>query len=183
MSIFRKSASFDKADITQVKGQDDREKSGPLQIGNDSKAMAERLSAERERVVSGGNSCCVAVCMPDPMQGMSVEQAVAETARRFANSLRAYDSIFLRPGNRILVCAPFVKSGDAPGLMERLRDLASRMPVTLSDGTSGHVMVSVGGVMMDRSANVEETIRRADKAMEQGKLSGNRMCLWSPDLL
>lgn len=183
MSIFRKSASFDRADITQVKGQDDREKSGPLPIGNDSASMAKRLWAERERVVSGASTCCVAVCTPDPMQGMSAEAAAAETAKRFASSLRAYDSIFMRPGNRILVCAPFVKPGDAPSVLERLRDLASRMPVALSDGTSGHVMVSVGGVMMDRSADVEETIRRADKAMEQGKLSGNRMCLWSPDLL
>lgn len=183
MSIFRKSASFNDADITQVKGQDDREKSGPLPVGNNSATMFERLSAERERVISGANTCCVLVCMPDAMQGLSKEQAVAETASRFANSLRAYDSIFLHGTDRVLVCAPFVKAGDATSVMERLRDLASRMPVALSNGTSGHIMVSVGGMMMERSTDVAETVRRADKAMEQGRLSGNRMCLWTPELL
>lgn len=183
MSLFRKSASFSDADITRVKSHEDRDKSGPLQIGRDGPAMAQRLSAERERVVSGDNTCCVLVCRPDGMQGMTMDEAVAETANRFANSLRAYDSIFLHGADRILVCAPFVKAGDATSVMERLRDLASRMPVTLSDGTSGHIMVAVGGVMMERSADVTETIRRADKAMEQGRLSGNRMCLWTADLL
>ncbi len=35
--------------------------------------------------------------------------------------------------------------------------------------------------MLD-SAPVQELINRADKAMEAGRLSGNRTCIWSPDL-
>lgn len=183
MSFFRKPAARDSQDIATVKGLEDRDRAGPLPIGDDADIMARRLAAERQRALSGGSGCCVAVCLPDPMQGLTAGEAAGETATRFANSLRAYDAIFRYGENRILACMPFVKAADAPNVMARLRDLASRMPVTLPDGTSGHIMVSVGSAMMERSADVQETIRRAEKAMEQGRLSGNRICLWTPDML
>ncbi len=183
MSIFKTPATPDRASITAVKGPEDRDKTGPLPIVNDLAAMVGRLSAERDRVVAGNNSCCVVVCAPDGVQGWSIEQAIDEVAERFANSLRAYDSIFLHGRDKILVCLPFVNAADAPNVMQRLRDLASRMPVTLPGGTSGHIMVSVGGVMMDRAADVQTIINRADKAMEQGRILGKRICMWSPELL
>lgn len=168
---------------TEIKGPEGRDKTGPLPIVNDLTAMAARLSAERDRMVESNGSCLVAVCTADPIQGWTAEQSIAETAGRFANSLRAYDSIFLCGGAKILVCLPFVKPEDTMSVMERLRDLASRMPVNLPDGVTGHVLISVGGVMMDRSADVPEMIERADKAMELGLLSGNRACMWSPEML
>ena len=168
---------------TEIKGPEDRDKTGPLPIVNDLVVMAARLSAERDRVIESNGSCFVAVCTADSMQGWTREQSIAETASRFSNSLRAYDSIFLCGNEKILVCLPFVKHEDTASVMERLRDLASRMPVNLPDGVTGHVNVSVGGVMMDRSADVPEMIERADKAMELGLLSGNRACMWSPDML
>lgn len=168
---------------TELKGPRDRDKTGPLPIVNNLVAMAARLAAERDRVVKENNSCFVAVCTADPMQGWTSQQAIAETARRFADSLRAYDSIFVCGSDKILVCLPFVKQEDTASVMERLRDLASRMPVDLPDGVTGHVLVSVGGVMIDRSINVPQLIERADKAMELGLLSGKRACLWSSEML
>lgn len=168
---------------TGLKGEADREKTGPLPIGSDPAALAVRLAAERDRAIDGNSSCCVMICSPERMQGWTTAEATAETARRFANSLRAYDSIFFYGEDRVLVCLPFVKVGDAPSVMERLRDLAHRMPVDLPGGTSGHVTISVGGSMMDRPTPVQETIDRAEKAMEQGRLSGNRTCMWTPDML
>jgi hypothetical protein len=35
--------------------------------------------------------------------------------------------------------------------------------------------------LMDGSS-VQELINRADKAMEAGRISGNRTCIWSADL-
>jgi len=182
MSNFENSATPDPADM-RVRGPEDRERTGPLPIVDDMVIMVGRLTAERDRVTAGNNSCCVVVCATDPIQGWSVEQAVGETARRFADSLRAYDSIFLFGRDKILVCLPFVTAADAPSVMQRLRDLANRMPVTLPGGVSGHVTVSVGGVMMDRAAGVQQIINRADKAMEQARISGIRATLWSADML
>jgi PleD family two-component response regulator len=168
---------------TEIKGPEDRDKTGPLPIVNDLVAMAARLAAERDRMAETNGRCFVAVCTADPIQGWTRQQSIAETALRFSNSLRAYDSIFVCGSDKILVCLPFVKHEDTTSVMERLRDLASRMPVNLPDGVTGHVKVSVGGVMMDRSMSVPEMIERADKAMELGLLSGNRACMWSSDML
>ena len=186
MGIFGKTAAQDdavNADITSIKGPEDRDKTGPLPVVNDLVAMGARLLAERDRVLEGDNGCCVVVCSTDAVQGWSVEQAIDETARRFANSLRAYDSVFLHGRDKILVCLPFVKREDTTSVMERLRDLANRMPVDLPGGTSGHITISVGGIMMDKSMDVQQTINRADKAMEQGRISGNRTCMWTSDML
>lgn len=188
MSIFAKKAvsparaSASEPD-TGVKDESDREKTGPLPIGKDPAGMAVRLTAERDRMIDGASNCCVMICAPERMQGLTKAEVITETASRFANSLRAYDSIFFYGEDMVLVCVPFVKSGDAPSVMERLRDLAHRMPVALSDGTSGHITISVGGAMMDQATDVLDTIDRADKAMAQGRLSGNRSCMWTPDLL
>ena len=180
MSEFARAMS---AAAAEIKGPNDRDKTGPLPIVNDLVVMAARLSTERDRMVKDNSSCFLAVCTADPMQGWTRQQSIAETARRFADSLRAYDSIFVCGVDKILVCLPFVKYEDTASVMERLRDLASRMPVDLPDGVTGHVKVSVGGVMMDSSLDVPRMIERADKAMELGLLSGNRACMWSPDML
>lgn len=166
-----------------LKSEADRERVGPLPIGRDPAAMAVRLTAERDRMMGVGSNCCVMICLPERMQGWTRAESAAETAKRFADSLRAYDSIFHYGEDRVLVCVPFVKPADAPNVMERLRDLAHRMPVNLPGGTSGHVTISVGGMMMDRATPVQETIDRAEKAMDQGRLAGNRACMWSSDML
>lgn len=183
MSLFRKHASSSKAPAAQVRDQDDRDRPGPLPVLRDPVVMATRLSAERARVAEGRNSCCLVVCRPNPVPGWTTEQTVAETATRFANSLRGYDSIFRHGGEMLVICLPFVKIGDARSVMQRLRDVAGRMPVGLPDGTSGHITVLLGGTMMDRYTDVRATIDRAARAMEQGGLSGDRICLWTPDIL
>ncbi len=183
MNIFAKKITAARSPETVVKDQSDRERTGPLPIGTDPAAMAVRLTAERDRMIGGTSNCCVMICTPDRMQGMTVSEMLAETANRFANSLRAYDSIFMYGEDRVLVCLPFVRVGDTPSVMARLRDLAHRMPVNLPGDTSGHMTIAVGGAMMDRATPVQTTIDRADKAMEQGRLSGNRTCMWTPDML
>lgn len=183
MSIFRRAAQPGKATGGEVRDLNDRDRPGPLPVLRDPVVMATRLSAERARVVEARNSCCLVVCRPNPVQGWTTEQTVAETATRFANSLRGYDSIFRHGSDTLVVCLPFVRVGDARSVMERLRDLAGRMPVDLPNGTSGHITVWLGGTMMDRFTDVRGTIDRAARAMEQGRLSGERICLWTPDIL
>jgi hypothetical protein len=175
-------ASQAPAPETVARGEPGRKRAGRLPIGRDPAAMAVRLRADRDRMIDGDSNCCVMICAPERMRGLTMEEVLAKTANRFANSLRAHDSIFHYGEDRVLVCVPFVKAADAPGVMQRLRDLAGRKPVDLRNGTSGHITIAVGGAMMDRETDVLDTIARADKAMEQGRLSGNRTCLWTPDL-
>lgn len=156
---------------------------GPLPVVKDIVALAGRLSAEHERVVAGANTCCVVVCKPDLVSGWSIEEIVRDIADRFAISLRDYDSIFLYGRDKIIVCMPHIKQSDARSLLGRLRDLATERPIPMPTGTTTLITVSVGGVMMDRFTKVQETIDRAERAMEMARIAGgNRIGMWTPDM-
>ena len=156
---------------------------GPLPVVKDIVALAGRLAAEHERVVTGDNTCCVAVCKPDLVSGWSIEEIVRDIADRFANNLRPYDAIFLYGRDKIIVCMPHIKQGDTRLLLGRLRDLATEEPIPMPTGTTTLISVSVGGVMMDRFTRVQETIDRADKAMDMARIAGgNRIGVWTPDM-
>ncbi len=51
----------------------------------------------------------------------------------------------------------------------------------MPDGAEWSVAVALGGVMMDKSP-VQETINRADRAMDLARLSGDNVAMWSPEL-
>jgi hypothetical protein len=145
----------------ELGGPDDRKDDlAPLPVTEDLLVMATRLSAEQARVAAGANSCCLAVCAPDSSSG------------RF---------VFGR--DRIVICLPHLKSADAAGLLLRLRELVTRYPFFLPNGSSALITATLGGVMMDASTSVHETINRADRAKDMSRLSGgNRVLMWSPDM-
>ena len=168
----------------ELGGPDNRKDDlAPLPVNNDLLVMATRLSAEQARVAAGSNSCCIAVCAPDPSFGRFVEHSVAEIADRFSRCLRSYDSVHHFGRDRIVICLPHLKSTDAAGLLLRLRELVTRYPFFLPNGTSALITATLGGVMMDASTSVHETINRADRAKDMSRLSGdNRVLMWSPDM-
>lgn len=156
----------------------------PLPVVKDIVELAGRLTAEHQRVKSGENSCCVALCHPDLVSGWPIEELVANIAERFSHKLRSYDSIFLYGRDKILLCLPHVKTVDVRTLLGRLRDIATERAIPMPTGTLTLVSVSVGGVMMDPRTQVQETIDRADRAMDMARVAGgNRVCLWSPDMM
>jgi diguanylate cyclase (GGDEF)-like protein len=157
---------------------------GPLTIVKDIVALASRLAAEHERVVADKNTCCVVICAPDLVSGWRIEDLVRDIAERFAHSLRSYDSIFLYGREKILLCLPHVSAKDARSVLGRLRDMGAEQSVPMPNGTTTLTTVSVGGVMMDRTTQVQEIIDRADRAMELARISGgNKTGMWSPDML
>lgn len=159
-----------------------REMDGPLPITDNIVEMVQWLENARLKVAEGNSDCCVAVCAPNPIDGAALELSVGEIADRFAVSLRSYDRIFRHGREKLLLCLPHVKSDDASAVLQRLHDIVERMPFKMpGNGLDLAVTVSLGGVLMDGSA-VQELINRADRAMEAGRLSGNRTCIWSPDL-
>jgi hypothetical protein len=155
---------------------------GPLPVIDSIVDMVQWLENARKKVTEGNATCCVAVCSPNPIDGAALELTVGEIANRFAISLRSYDKIFLHGREKLLVALPHVAPEDAPNVLQRLHDIVERMPFKMpGNGLDLSVTVSLGGAMMDGSP-VQELINRADKAMDAGRLSGNRNCIWSSDL-
>lgn len=155
----------------------------PLPVNKDLLVLATRLAAEQERVAAGSNSCCVAVCAPDSSFGRFVGHSVAEIAERFSRCLRSYDSVHHFGRDRIIICLPHLKSADAASVLLRLRQLVTRAPFILPNGSTALITATLGGVMMDASTPVHETINRADRARDLSLLSGdNRVLMWSPDM-
>ena len=156
---------------------------GPLPVHNDLLVIATRLAAEQARVTAGSNSCCIAVCAPDTGFGRFVEHSVAEIAERFSRCLRSYDSVHRFGRDRVIICLPHLKSAEAAGVLLRLRNLVTRAPFALPNGSCTLITVTLGGAMMDASAPMHETLNRADRAKDMSRLSGdNRVLMWSPDM-
>lgn len=54
----------------------------------------------------------------------------------------------------------------------------------MPNGTMTLTTISVGGVMMNPATQTQETIDRADRAMELARNSGgNKIAIWSPDMI
>ena len=173
-----------KLDKTVLGGPENRTSGlGPIPINQDLMVMASRLAAEQARVAAGANPCCVAICSPDPGPGRFVEHSVAEIADRFSQCLRSYDSIHRFGRDRVVICLPHLKRADASAVLSRLKELVCALPFHLPDGRSDLITVSLGAVMLEASLPVHEAINRADRAMEQSRLSGrNRFLMWSADM-
>lgn len=156
---------------------------GPLPVHNDLLVIATRLAAEQARVADGSNSCCIAVCAPDTVSGRFVEHSVAEIADRFSRCLRSYDSVHRFGRDRIIICLPHLKPAEAAGVLLRLRNLVTKAPFSLPNGSASLITVTLGGAMMDASTPVHETLNRADRAKDMSRLSGdNRVLMWSSDI-
>jgi hypothetical protein len=159
-----------------------KEMDGPLPVVDNIVEMVQWLDKARQKVMEAPATCCVAVCQPNPIEGAALELTVGEIADRFAISLRSHDRIFRHGREKLLIALPHVDPADAPNVLQRLHDIVERMPFKMpGNGLDLSVTVSLGGAMMDGSP-VQESINRADKAMEAGRISGNRNCIWSSDL-
>lgn len=155
---------------------------GPLPVGDNIVEMVQWLESARNKVAEGNVNCCVVVCAPNPIEGAALELTVGEIADRFASSLRSYDRIYRHGRDKLLVALPHVKPDEAPAVLQRLHDIVDRMPFKMpGSGLDLSVTVSLGGAMMEGS-EVQELINMADRAMDAGRLSGNRTCIWSSDL-
>lgn len=157
-------------------------KPGPLPVVNDLNIMIQWLETARKMVERGAGRCCIAVCNPDPVDGLTVEEIIHEAASRFSRGLRSYDAIFLHGRDRVLVGLPYIKPTDAPNVLERLKGMVVENPFSLDGGSDRLVTVSMGAAMVGVSP-VQETVNRADKAMAAGRIGGrNSVCMWTPDV-
>lgn len=159
-----------------------KEMTGPLPVVENLIDTVQWLENARRKVATGGGSCCLVVCAPNPIEGVAMELTVGEIANRFAHSLRSYDAIFRHGRDKLLVALPHVKPSDATAVLQRLKAIIARLPFRMPGKELDiSVTVSLGGVMMD-SSPVQDLINRADKAMEAARISGNHTCMWTSDL-
>lgn len=161
----------------------DREpNAGPLDVIESLVESVAWLEKARNLVAMGGGTCCLAVCAPNPIEGAALDLTVGEIAGRFATNLRSHDRIFRHGRDKLLIALPHVQPKDTEAVLTRLSDMISRMPFKMpGNDLDLSLSVSIGGIMMD-STPIQNLINRADKAMEAGRISGNYICMWTPDL-
>ncbi len=182
MSIFgRPKKSVSDSEIANFEFGERKETQGPLPIVDNLVEMVQWIEKARKKVTENAADCCLVVVAPKPIDGVAMEPTIAEIANRFAIGLRSYDMIFRHGRDKLILALPHVKPEDAATVLARLGTMVSRLPFRMPDGAEWSVAVALGGVMMDKSP-VQETINRADRAMDLARLSGDNVAMWSPEL-
>ncbi len=172
------------ADLAQRSGEDDRAGYGPLAVVDDMVAMVKWLEGERDRTQQNHESSCVIVCRPEACDTLPMELAVQSIGELFTTDLRPYDSVHRYGKERFILTLRKIAVSDATGVMARLRILVAQRPVLNPDGKNVFLKVSLGGAMMNDQLSIVETIRRAEKSFETVVWGGgNRVCMWSPEVI
>ena len=92
-----------------------------------------------------------------------------------ANSLRSFDIIGRWGGEEFIVLMVNTKDGDLPRLADRLRRLVENSALTIENGETLKVTVSVGATVAQRGDTVESLVERADKLMFESKRRGRNL--------
>ena len=156
----------------------------PLPIVDDTAAMMRDLEKEHGRVARVGATYCIILVRLDNVQGNEVApQIVDGVGKRFAVSLRPYDSIYRFGPDMFLIGVSHIKTEDAMVVMDRLRTTVSGKLLTMEDGSVVPATVSLGAIMLDGQFSVQENLDRAGRALYAATQDGgDSIRLWSPDL-
>ncbi len=156
----------------------------PLPIVDDTTAMMRDLEKELGRVFRVGESYCVILVRIDNLKGNEfAPQIVNGVGKRFAVGLRPYDSIYRFGPDMFLIGVSHLKQEDATTVMDRLRKVVSSRLLTMEDGSVVPATASLGAIMLDGAASVEENLARAGRALHAAAQNGgDAIRLWSPDL-
>jgi diguanylate cyclase (GGDEF)-like protein len=109
---------------------------------------------------------------------------LAYVAERVMSNARKVDLTARYGGDEFVILLPDTSPDEALLLAERLHQTISKDFVTLPDGTSIHLTVSVGvATYPTHAATTDELIKRADEALYWIKSHGrNRIRLYSADI-
>jgi diguanylate cyclase (GGDEF)-like protein len=147
--------------------------------------MMRDLKREWTRMVRTGDSSCVALVdldhfkqINDAFGHLAGDRALRMAAQFFLRRLRPYDLVYRFGGEEFLFCLPDTDLATARKVLDRLRDLLARQPLSLDNGKRIVVTASIGVAEMVPSVTVEETIDSADRAVYAAKSAGrNRVQL------
>ena len=156
----------------------------PLPVVDDTAAMMRDLDKEHGRVSRIGATYCVILVRLDNVQESELaSQIVDGVGKRFAVSLRPYDSIYRFGPDMFLIGVSHIKTEDATVIMDRLRTVVSSRLLTMDDGSVVPATASVGAIMLEGQFSVQEHLDRAGRALYAATQNGgDSIRLWSPDL-
>ena len=92
-----------------------------------------------------------------------------------ANSLRSFDIIGRWGGEEFVVLLVNTKREDLFKLADRLRRLVSQSALTLENGETLKITVSIGATAAQKGDTVESLVERADKLMFESKRRGRNL--------
>jgi len=102
------------------------------------------------------------------------DQVLRELTTRMRSCLREEDSVARFGGDEFVIVLHSIRSlADTERLAESLQ-LAVASPITLPDGRSTHVFVSMGLTLMRAGEGASEVLARADEALYLAKERGRR---------
>ncbi len=154
------------------------------------RVMMDELERERSRAIRRGVPCCIALADIDRFKHINDtyghaagDQVLSWAAGRFVTRLRPYDAIYRYGGEEFLIVLPEADATTGRAIVERLRDALETAPMRLADGRELTVTASFGLAMLDAAVPLQETLKRADRALYAAKRKGrNRVVAWTPEL-
>lgn len=105
------------------------------------------------------------------------DRALAEVARRLREVARSADVVARYGGEEFALLTAHLGQDDLYVLGERLRLAVAASPVTVDDGTTLPVTVSVGAAAATLPASPAELVDRADRALYAAKSGGRDRCV------
>ncbi|MBF0307799.1 MAG: diguanylate cyclase [Alphaproteobacteria bacterium] len=157
----------------------------PLTGVHNRQGMLRDLEREWTRAQRTGQPCCLAIADLDHFKTINDtyghpagDQVLRAAARFFVRRLRSYDTVYRYGGEEFLFLLPNTDNETARRVLDRLRTLMARLPVSLADGTRITITVSIGLAAMSAEDGPEQAIARADEACYRAKHEGrNRVCV------
>ncbi|WP_185961362.1 diguanylate cyclase [Telmatospirillum sp. J64-1] len=155
----------------------------PLTSVRNRQGMMRDLRREWTRAMRTGQPCCIALADIDFFKNVNDtyghragDKVLSLAARFFMRRLRPYDMVYRYGGEEFLFCLPNTDAATARRVLDRLRGLMGRLPVTFEDGRRTTITVSIGVCQLDPGSSVEESIETADQMLYSAKRSG-RNCV------
>ena len=149
-------------------------------------AMESRLEGEQERSRRSGQTSCVGLMDLDHFKSVNDtyghqagDQVLQEVAAYADEHLRRYDQIFRYGGEEFVLVLPNTTSGNAKGVLDRLRRGIKRRAIKVGDDRDLHVSASFGVAELMPEGPVKDSIEHADRALYAAKNAGrNRVHVW-----
>lgn len=149
-------------------------------------AMFHNLAREYERLLRGGQPCCVALIdidhfkqINDTYDHRTGDYVLQMFTLHLTGTLRKYDVAARYGGEEFLVCLPHTPLSRAHKVLDRVRRKLESTPIVIKSGESLVVTASFGVAEMTLEVMMEDIIERADHALLCAKAEGrNRVSVW-----
>jgi len=115
----------------------------------------------------------------DTFGHLAGDEALRQFAALVRSEVRPVDQVARYGGEEFTVILPETTAAGAMAVAERMRDIIATHPVTVAEGKTVDLTVSIGVAAFPEDAESEEMlIGAADRALYTAKEGRNRVCRW-----